>query len=429
MSSASSGNLFSDLSDEYPPVEALVDRLFLGFSAALPVVGRPGWIRFRTALAERGMLVRPRSEVPRYSETIEVAHSVEVPRACGGSISLTARFDAAFGYDDRPVLLRPWKDEKKGSVIRLNLMNALASSMNPEHGRFLGLDGNTNVGGAVAAMTPDVYDRQLDMLVAALNTFFASLHEAAGSEIDGDISVVQMEVCRDLAVKDAIGVVGGLRDVVLAGAGKANVSLERPHKNSGLREPYHVLTWKEDRAKSMLRAKLYPKTQTLVRAEIVFDGRDSIRREVKATGERAGWAGLEGAWVAQQVDRVVVSALPSLFEVVDLVDAGRRPQASHIVFMVMLTPLLRILNPQPGKRGAKVSAETRVQAEEAIRSLIRAGTYKMTGLPKGVVKDALKEMSDSPDGGLFLGGSQGSVLTVRPEYEGARKAFRAALFS
>ncbi|AVM72538.1 hypothetical protein MSR1_00080 [Magnetospirillum gryphiswaldense MSR-1] len=352
-----------------------MDRVVFAFNAILPVKGRLGWLAFRDALRDRGLLVKPNKKVGEAYETLEMAVTLSgLPD--GGEAQVTACLSADFSDPDRGVLFR-FGQGKKATVLRLNLMSALASTCGRD--QIVALDGGTNVCGATSAMTPDAYNNQLHLLRVMVDRFFGLIEEAAGGAVQGELIVRQAEVCRDMSVRNAIETVSKLDRVVLPGCGEAHPQLCYPAPGGGSVEAYYALSWREDLKTPMLRAKLYPKTLNLIRAEIAYDSRSAIRAEVDTLGERARWGELNGSDAVKMVDQAFAAALPSLRAVTGLVTAVADPQADYVDLLVALMPLLQVIKPPPSQTGPKTT-QTKATAEKAVRSLLQSGTCTVTGL-------------------------------------------------
>ncbi len=400
-----------------------MDRVVFAFNAILPVKGRLGWLAFRDALRDRGLLVQPDKKVGDAYELLEMAVTLSgLPD--GGKAQVTACLNADFSVPDRGVLLRLGQG-KKATVLRLNLMSALASTCGRD--QIIALDGGTNVCGPTSAMTPDAYDNQLHLLRVMVDRFFSLLEEAAGGAVQGELMVRQAEVCRDMSLRNAIETVSNLDRVVLPGCGEAHPKLCYPAPGGDSVEAYYSLSWREDRKRPMLRAKLYPKTLSLIRAEIVYDGRSAIREEVATLGERARWGDLNGADGVMMVNQAFAAALPSLRAVIGLVTAVAGRQADYVDLLVALMPLLQVIKPPPSQTGPKTT-QTRATAKKAVRSLLQSGTCTVSGLDsKHPVKLALYAMADEAGGCVVRGGKRASKLYLKANFEAARRALRAEL--
>jgi len=407
---------------------ALVDRLVYSLKAALPAWGYGGWVTMRRRLWDLGVVQTLPQSVPAAAETLKI--KCTLTGLSGGAEvdlfgELRVTYDASTEF---PVILT------SKSKLGFNPQKALASIL-PRNSLPVCLDGRQNAVGDQSALPFDFFELQYTIAAEAIDRFIDLLGEAAGAELPRDreeegIWLQYVEVCRDIAVPDAIGVVESLRDSSLHGAGQA--MCKRVNAKGDLRHlgAFRVLTWHEPLENAPAHLKIYPKARNLVRTEVVYHKREVLLRELEKAGRHSPWAPFHGTQAAELLRPIVAIAQHDLDVGAAHIAGGRQPQGDQLTFLAGLTPLLRIITPPTGKIGAKSRAETVDLAYSVIRSLLLTGMYNTKGLDsKSLVREALYEMAKNPNGIVNRGGSRESMFSVKPNFELARSAFRESLFA
>ncbi|MEI6986267.1 MAG: hypothetical protein WCK65_09065 [Rhodospirillaceae bacterium] len=241
------------------------------------------------------------------------------------------------------------------------------------------LDGNRNAVGPHDAIDPGALALQLNICAVAVDGFACALCDALGSPFQGEAWVREAEVCSDFACGDAPGLVASLRGTVLPWTGCSTIKTVNPRKESRQLASYHILSWTEDRKTAQIRRKLYPKQVGLCRAEVVFESRRSVKRALDDIGVHAGRAPLSGTEAAELVAPLVRAAAPYIGALLQHALVAPSPDASGLDCIAALAPLLRVINPEGGRRGRPARDETRLLGYSVITSLLATQVYRVQG--------------------------------------------------
>lgn len=391
------------------PFGALLDKVTIGLNILLPVTSGDDWTAVRDRLVAMDLFPALSNARPPASEKVKVRFAVEgIGEEVGGQLTVSANGSEAVTFGS-------------GSRLILNPLKALrALGASADQGPCL--DGGDNTVGACNGNFHALLERQLEIIAENMDAFFSALREACGGQaLAGRMWVRAAEVCRDIAVGDAIDLVAGLTDTAVHGCGRSSAHRVRAKGALSHFGTYHTLAWDEDRQTDPLKGKIYPKRPELVRTEIVFGQRSTVRRFL--AGDDPVDAPLIGRDGADLLRPLVDAALPFLDVLLDHLQPGQAPVEDDITFLAGLVPLLRLARPERGKGGRPCSEATRTASHHAVRSLLRAGHYRATGFGKeSPLRRALDEMADDPAGIVLRGGGRDTTYTVRPEFEPARRA-------
>lgn len=297
------------------------------------------------------------------------------------------------------------------SWIRVNPLTLLAVA--GEGDGASALDGRLNHIGPHPDDARDLLACQLALVVEAVEAVAGMIGAAFpdGTQVVREaLWVRSAEVCRDLAVADAVGHMRRLQRTFLQGSVVRSADAYR----RGALDEGGVPTVRWWRTRTGPTLKAYAKRPEMVRAEVSCPNRDAV---AVAQGGRpvAEFDGPQAAGLLSDLGAILE---PFLDEVAGHVLGGVRDAARPVEALATLLPLVLLATGHREGRGAPPDPASVRHAGDALDALVASGACSLTGLPKGGAARRVLERLAEPGGPLVRQGRR-AVYVLRQDLAAA----------
>ncbi|PWC29026.1 hypothetical protein [Teichococcus aestuarii] len=402
-----------------PQADVLIDRIQFGLDVALPHLLVDEAEGFCARLYQAGIIKAAPKPGQCLKNKLAVLFVVpDLPE--GGEMTITG--EIFLSADDAGRLRITNR-----SRLRPGLLRALRSQLEDPGEPATG--GATNLVGAHGDDWTYLLGQELANLRNGIDALVAELAEAAGlpsAQLRGRLWVQQCEIYRDLPdpVQAAETIVQDLAQRSLMGGAQQTIRSIQDHEGDRL-----VVRWRPSTHTAPGR-KAYAKRADLLRTEIELPDRETVRALLAtAPSPMPREDNLSGQTAAAVVAALAEAAVPLLDEMWQTVNELYEvyPRCGT-EFLLGLMPLLRLAAPEPrpaGAAGRPTGEATPRQARRALETLLWSGRCATTTreTPEKL-RDALVEMERA--GLLRRLDNRPTVFGLRPEFEQARQALRAA---